>query len=139
MKDQQTSRKPYPSDLNDGEWAVLEPLVPAVQHGGRPALWSRREIVNGMLYILREGAHWRAMPHDLPPWQTVYCYFRRWRNDGTWEAIHTALRERVRQQAGRDPTPSAGIVDSQSVKTERRGGRAASTAASSSRAASATC
>jgi transposase len=86
-------------------------------------------MVNGILYVLHEGAHWRALPHDLPPWQTVYCYFRRWRNDGTWEAIHTALRAQVRQQAGRAPTPSAAILDSPSVKTGQRGGRAASTLA----------
>jgi transposase len=120
-------RKLYPSDLRDAEWEVLEPLVPAVKPGGRPARHSRREIVNGILYVVRGGNQWRAMPHDLPPWQTVYYYFRRWRNDGTWEGVHTALRERTRRQGGRETTPSAAILDSQSVKTTQRGGRAATT------------
>lgn len=127
---QPPARKPYPSDVTDAEWTVLEPLVPPVLHGGRPARWNRREILNGILYVVHEGAHWRALPHDLPPWQTVYCYFRRWRNDGTWETIHTALREQARTHAGREPTPSAAILDSQSVKTGQRGGRVATTRAS---------
>jgi transposase len=132
MKHNQTAamRKAYPSDLRDAEWAILEPLVPAVKPGGRPARHSRREIVNAILYVVRGGNQWRAMPHDLPPWQTVYFYFRRWRNDGTWETIHSALREQARRKAGREPTPSAAILDSQSVKTTQRGGRAASTGTS---------
>jgi putative transposase len=128
--DTPSTRKPYPSDLREAEWAILEPLVPAPKRGGRPARHSRREIVNGILYVVRGGNQWRAMPHDLPPWQTVYFYFRRWRNDGTWEAIHVALRERARRQSGREPTPSAAILDSQSVKTGHRGARAASTSTS---------
>lgn len=120
-------RKAYPSDLRDAEWVLLEPLVPAVKPGGRPARHQRREIVNGILYVVRGGNQWRAMPHDLPPWQTVYCYFRIWRNDGTWEAIHSAIRERARRQIGREATPSAAILDSQSVKTTQKGGRAAMT------------
>jgi transposase len=123
----QSTRKPYPSDLREAEWAILQPLVPAVKPGGRPARHRRREIVNGILYVVRGGNQWRAMPHDLPPWQTVYCYFRIWRNDGTWEAIHSALREQARRKAGREATPSAAILDSQSVKTSQRGGRAATT------------
>src|SRR5215470_14850987 len=109
--DTQPTRKPYPSDLREAEWAILQPLVPAPKAGGRPAHHSRREIVNGILYVVRGGNQWRAMPHDLPPWQTVYFSFRRWRNDGTWEAIHAALRERARRKLGREPTPSAAILD----------------------------
>ena len=106
---------------------MLEPLVPAVKAGGRPARWSRREIVNAILYVVRGGNQWRAMPHDLPPWQTAYGYFWHWRNEGTWERMHTAIREQARQRAGREPTPSAAIMDSQSVKTSQRGAYAAST------------
>jgi transposase len=122
------ARKAYPSDLREAEWAILEPLVPAVKPGGRPARHSRREIVNAILYGVRGGNQWRALPHDLPPWQTAFYYFRIWRNDGTWERRHTALRERTRRQLGREATPSAAILDSQSVKTGQRGGRAATTA-----------
>jgi transposase len=120
-------RKPYPSDLREAEWTILEPLVPAVKPGGRPARHSRREIVNAILYVVRGGNQWRAMPHDLPPWQTAFYYFRIWRNDGTWEQIHSAIREQARRRAGREATPSAAIVDSQSVKTSQRGARAATT------------
>ena len=120
-------RKPYPSDLREAEWTVLAPLVPVVKTGGRPARWSRREIVNAILYVVRGGNQWRAMPHDLPPWQTAYGYFWHWRNDGTWEQIHTTIREQVRQHLGRQATPSAAIGDSQSVKTSQKGARAATT------------
>jgi transposase len=122
-------RRAYPTDLTDTQWAILEPLVPAPQAGGRPALHKRRELVNAMLYVLRGGIAWRAMPHDLPPWQTVYHSFRLWRDDGTWERINATLRERVRERAGRHAQPSGAIVDSQSAKTTEKGGHAATTAA----------
>jgi transposase len=127
MEENAATRKAYPSDLREAEWLILEALVPAVKPGGRPARWSRRESVNAILYGVRGGNQWRAMPHDLPPWQTAYYYFRRWRNDGTWEALHRALRERTRRHLGRQATPRAAILDSQSVKTSQRGARAATT------------
>jgi transposase len=120
-------RKPYPSDLRESEWALLEPLVPAVKPGGCPARHSRREIVNAMLSVVRGGNQWRAMPHDLPPWQTAFYYFRMWRNDGTWEQIHRAIRAQARRRLGRAATPSAAILDSQSVKTRQRGAHGATT------------
>jgi putative transposase len=116
-----SERKAYSSDVSDGEWAILEPLVPAVKSGGRPASYSRREIVNAILYVLRTGCSWRMLPHDLPPWDTVYGYFNRWRKDGTWEHIHNALYAQLRQSLNRDEHPSAAIADSQSVKTTEKG------------------
>ena len=111
------NRKAYPSDLTDDQWNVLAPLLPAAKPGGRPRKVDIREVINGILYVLRNGCAWRAMPHDFPPWGTVWWYFREWRRDGTWERVHEALQSKVRQAEGSDPTPSADIVDSQSVKT----------------------
>ncbi len=124
------SRRAYPTDLSDAQWAILERLVPSAKPGGRPAKHPRRELVNAMLYVLRSGEAWRLMPHDLPPWQTVYHYFRLWRDDGTWERINTALRERVRVRTGRQAQPSGAIIDSQSVKTTEKGGPGVTMAAS---------
>ena len=110
-------RRAYGSDLTDEQWALLEPLIPKPLPGGRPAEIERREIVNGILYVLRTGCGWRHLPHDLPAWGTVYSYFRRWRREGIWDRVLAALRMRMRTQQGRDPEPSAAIIDSQSIKT----------------------
>ena len=117
-------RQPYPSDLTDRQWRRLAPLIPPAMPGGRPRSADRRAIGNAIVYVLRNGVVWRALPHDFPPWKTVYHYFRAWRRDGTWAAIHDALREQVRQADGREASPSAAILDSQSVKTTEKGGRA---------------
>jgi len=115
-------RRAYPSDLSDSQWERIQPLIPPPKPGGRPAKISRRELVNAILYLVRHGCTWRALPHDFPCHQTVYYYFRRWQADGTWQHIHDVLVVQVRVAAGRDPAPSLLIIDSQRVKTtEKRG------------------
>lgn len=119
-------RKSYPTDLTDAEWKVIEPLLP-VQRTGRPRKYSQRELLNALLYLTRSGCSWRMLPHDLPPWESVYAYFRKLLSLGLWEKINDELRERVRQEARREPHPSTLVVDTQSVKTTEKGGLAAMT------------
>ena len=110
-------RKAYPSDLTDAQWELLEPLIPAIAEDATNVAYERREIVNGILYVLRSGCPWRLAPHDLPAWGTLYWYFRTWRNEGVWTQILHVLRKQVRQKQGRDPEPSAAVIESQSIKT----------------------
>lgn len=123
--------KRYSSDLTDQEWEVICPLLPARSQGrGRKQQVDEREILNGIFYQLRNGCIWSDLPKDLPAWQTVYKYFRRWQRKGIWQQIHDQLRQSVRETAGRNPHASAGCIDSQSVKTtEKRGRSTASMAA----------
>ena len=132
-------RAAYPTDLSDAEWSLLEGLIPDWKPGGRPEKYSKREIVNGIRYVMRTGCAWRHLPHDLPAWTSVYYYFRLWKKEGVWKQIHDKLRGDVREQAGRTRQPSAAIIDSQSVKTTEKGGRVDTTPAKRSAAASATC
>jgi putative transposase len=115
-------RHAYQTDLTGEQWFLLEPLLPPPKKRGHPRTINMREVLNSILYINRAGCQWRMLPKELIPWQTAYGYFRRFRMDGTWERIHTLLREGVRQKAGREKSPSAAILDSQSVKTTEKGG-----------------
>jgi putative transposase len=115
-------RKPYPSDLTDEQWAVLEPMIPDAKPGGHPRTTNMRELLNALFYLTREGCSWRAIPHDFGiPWRTVYNYLRAWTADGTWQDLQDALRYQVRRAAGRDPEPHTAYIDSQSAKTAHGG------------------
>lgn len=128
---QTTKRKPYPTDLSDKQWKLISPLLPKPksnkQTGGRPREVDLREILNAIFYLLRTGCAWRMLPHDFPEWQTVRDYFDAFKKDKTWEKIHDALRGKVRRQVGKKTEPTAGIIDSQSVKTAEKGGFVAMT------------
>jgi len=115
------TRLSYDTDLTDDQWQILEPLIPAAKPGGRPRNLDMREVLNAIFYLLANGIKWRAMPHDLPKWQSVYTYFRAWETDRTWQRLNDELRVMVRLKAGRNAQPSAGSVDSQSVKTASGG------------------
>ena len=131
-------RLAYPTDLSDKEWDLIKHLVPEAKPGGRPEEYPKREILNGIFSLLRSGCSWRMLPHDLPPWRIVYHYFQQWRQDGSWQLMHDLLRGDVRVAAGKHRQPSAGIVDSQSVKTTEKGGSGAMTRASRSKGANGT-
>jgi transposase len=136
------SKLRYPSDLTDEEWAVIGPLIPPAKGGGNKRTVNEREVVNGLMYILSTGCQWAALPKDLPPRSTVNDYFRLWDYDGTLDRIHHALYVKCRELAGREASPTAAIIDSQSVKSAEKGGfasiRRASMPAKKSRARSAT-
>ena len=130
------TRNEYPSDLTDKQWLRIEPLIPPAKPGGRPRKVDMREIINAILYLLRSGCSWRMLPHDLPPGGTVHYYYWRFRRESLWQQIHDTLREELRLQEQREATPSAAIIDSQSVKTTEKGGFVAMTLARKSMVAS---
>ena len=132
-------RKSYPTDLTDNQWAILEPLIPDAKPGGRPRKADKRRIVEAILYQFRAGSAWRLLPHDFPPWQTVYYYLRRWQAEGVWATVNHTLLMADRERAGREASPSAAIIDSQSIRSaDQKGDSKASARARKSMAASGT-
>ncbi len=132
-------RRSYPTDLTDTKWELIAPHIPEAEAGGRPRKAASRELVNAILYFLRAGCAWRLLPHEFPPWQTVYYYLRRWQREGVWARVHHMLVMADRERAGRDASPSAAILDRQSVKTaDQKGARKATTRAKRSTGANAT-
>ncbi len=117
-----TRRRPYPSDLSDAEWALLEPLLASPERRGRPPKWSAWRVADAVFYLLRSGCAWRMLPREYPPWQTVYYHFGKWRRDGRLRQAHDRLRAAVREAEGRDRNPSAAVIDSQAVKGTGVGG-----------------
>jgi transposase len=139
MPRRRAARRGYWTDLTEAQWAVIAPLVPEAKPGGRPRKASSRELVNAIFYALRAGCSWRLLPADFPPWQTVYYYLQRWRREGVWARVHHLVLMADRERAGREPSPSAAIIDSQSVRTaDQRGVRGAMTRPRRSPVASAT-
>jgi putative transposase len=117
------SRKAYKSDLTDKEWQIIKPLIPPPKPGGHPRTVDMREVVNAIFYLLRTGCSWEMLPHEFPPYSTVYYYFRRWQKHGIWEQINQVLREQVRMKQGKSSQTTAAIADSQSVKTTEKKGK----------------
>ena len=139
MSKKKADRRAYPTDLSDTQWTLIAPLIPEAEPGGRPRKAISRELVNAILYFLRAGMAWRLLPHEFPPWQTVYYYLRRWQREGVWDRVHHTLVMADRERVGREASPSAAILDSQSVRTaDQKGERRATTRARRSTGASAT-
>ncbi len=124
---QHQKQRKYATDLTDEQWQIIAPLIPSAKSGGREREIDIREVINAIFYLLKSGCQWRMIPNDFPKWQTVYDYFSKWKKDGTWKKIHDKLRDKVRLKAGKKKQPTAGIIDSQSVKTAKKGGFVAMT------------
>jgi transposase len=138
MARKKAGRRAYATDLTDAQWVLIAPLILEAEPGGRPRKATTRELMNAVLYFLRAGMAWRLLPHDLPPWQTVYYYLRRWQREGVWDRVHTLLMA-DRERAGREASPTAAILDSQSVRTaDQKGDQRAMMRARRSKGASAT-